>query len=195
MSNRAFGFKPTRHLTGGVGGKHTQRFQKSTSGSDAELIYVGDPIKLNSDGTVSRWLVADVSAAAGQLIGVAAGFKNGSQGRAKTHGLPDQQPTISLTADTDWVEVYTDPHQVYEVVANATATQALIGAAFNVDVTARTTAAGISGYKLDAASSARAENPFQVVGISPLERTLTSAASGRVEVIVNNGLFKTNSQV
>ena len=195
MSQTAFGFRPSGNLTGGAGAIQTRRFQKSSDGTDDELIYVGDPIKLNADGTVSRLLVADYSAAAGALVGVAVRIMTSEDGKPKTHSLPAQHPNISLTADTDWIDVTTDPNIIYEVVGNAAATQASIGAAFNVDVTSRNTAAGISGYKLDLASSSRTTAPFKVIGVSKRTLTHVSADSGLLEVIVNNGIFNTNTVV
>lgn len=195
-SNRG-GLVPVRSLNG----RHdpiTNRYKKTTEGDDTALIYVGDPLALNADGTVRALKAADTTAAAANYIGVAARIFINQDGRSRVHGLPDQHPNISVTADADWIDVYDDPDQVFAARTSTSAGMSEVGNTTNITTTARVTAAGISGVQLDLSTSAAiAQNPFRIVRVSTdnLENGELGDAEGRVEVIANNHVFRSTGAV
>lgn len=185
-----FGFRPVRHVNGN-NCFNTTRMQKGDTTTDAGLIYVGDPVKLLAGGGVSRLLPADSSAAANSPVGIVARVYTNADGKTRTHGLPDQHPNISLTANADWFDVYVDPGIVYEATNVVAAVIADVGRSVNVTAGARVTAAGISGYGLDTAATATSTNPFRIVQISRSSLdSHSSAESGKYEVIFNNHVYK-----
>ncbi len=182
------GFRPIRHLAG-HNTFSTQRFQKSTTADDTTLIYVGDPVKLTS-GKVVRYMSTD--GGVGQaVLGIVARVLVSEAGRAKVHSLTvnGQHPDISLTADADWFDVYVDPGIVYAVNCDVSAGSGSIGAACNVKVTGRNTAAGISGSRLTLSGTANAG--FKIIGMIPaIGESSVKSALGNVECVVNYGITK-----
>lgn len=190
------GLTPVRTL-GGKSSFRLESYQKSTAGGDESLVYVGDPVKLNADGTVQRLVAADTSAAAASFIGVVEGIAQNEEGQPRVHALTNgTNPRISATADADWLRVCVDPDVVYAARIAGSAGQSQIGSTVNVTTTARVTAAGISGTILDATVSAAGENPFRIVNLSVdnLDGQV-SDSKGRVEVIANNHAFRGTTSV
>lgn len=183
------GFTPVRTLNGD-NIFQTQRFQKWTGGNDRALIYVGDVVAVTANsGMVKRYV--STSANLVPPVGVVARVLINEAGRPRVHSLPDQHPNISLSAQTDWLDVYTDPGIVYECFTDASAGSSMIGTTMAVTTTARVTAAGRSGMILNATNIVSAVGPFKVVGISEFQLgSRLSDADGRVEAIINYGLFK-----
>lgn len=189
------GFRPYRNLTGGSVSFPSRRYQKSAAGTDAELIYVGDPVVLNTDGTISRLVATGVSATGinRPVLGVAGRVFKDEVGTPYTHSLPTKHPDISNTSDADWLDVYNDPNQIFLVNADTSAAQSLIGQNVGIKVTSRNTASGGSGSRLDTTVSASNFNPFKIWGIASNTGTQVGATSGEVEVIVNYHIAKINS--
>lgn len=185
MSIPRGGLYPVRHLNGN-GGFQTQRMPKETGENDASLIYVGDAVRLLS-GKVIRYMAADVSSSiAPAVFGVVARVLVNEAGRPRVHGLPDQHPNISLTANADWLDVYTDKGIVFAARIAGSAVNELIGSVLNVATTARVTAAGISGTLLNATAVSGDRGPFTVVAVSDFDLDGGgSDAAGRCEVIMN----------
>lgn len=184
------GLYPTRSF-GGDASFQTQRVRKDTGDGDASLIYVGDAVRLVS-GKAIRYTAGDVSGSvAPTVFGVVARVLVNEDGRPRVHGLPDQHPNISLTADADWLDVYSDPSIVFLARIAGSATNELIGSVLNVASTARVTAAGISGTMLNATAVSGDRGPFTVVAVSNFD--LNGGASdlgGRCEVVMNYNAFK-----
>lgn len=183
------GFTPVRHLHG-LNCFQTQRFQKNTAGDAGltSLIYAGDVVTVTADGTIKAFTNVSASRA---VLGVAARVLINEAGRPRVHGLPDQHPNISLTAQADYIDVYTDPAIVYECFVDTSAAQSMIGQGFNVLATARVTAAGRSGHLLGTAAEVSAKAPFKVIGVSDFSlATRAGDAEGRVNAIVNYGILK-----
>jgi len=174
-----------RHLNGN-GGFQTQRIRKDSGENDASLVYVGDAVRVVS-GKAVRYLATDVSSSiAPPVFGVVARVLVNEAGRPRVHGLPDQHPNISLTADADWLDVYTDKGIVFAARIAGSATNEFIGTVLNVASTARVTAAGISGMMLNATAISGDRGPFTVVAVSNFDLDGGgSDAGGRVEVIMN----------
>lgn len=185
MSLPRGGLYPVRHMNGD-GDFQTQRIQKDSTPpkADEALIYVGDAVRLLS-GKVVRLSAADTSATGPGVFGVVARILRDEAGRPRVHGLPDQHPNISLTADTDWLDVYTDKGIVFAARVAGSAGNGLIGSGLNVAATARVTAAGISGTMLNATAVSANTAPFMVVGMSNFDLDGGGDTGGRVEVIIN----------
>ena len=192
MSIPRGGFWPVRHLNGGATFQTTRIRKDSTPPKlDEALIYVGDPVRVLS-GKAVRISAADCSALSCGLFGVVARVLVNEDGRPRVHGLPDQHPNISLTADADWLDVYTDPGIVYSCRVAGSATNELIGSALNVASTARVTAAGISGAMINATAVSANTGLFVGVAVSNFDLDGGgSDAGGRMEVVMNYGPLKT----
>lgn len=189
------GLTPVGHQNGSFDFR-TQRFAKAAGGtSDANLIYVGDIVRLDSSGQAVRVLAADTSASGGVfggVLGVVAGIYLDEAGKPQVFGLPTQSPRIALSADVRYLDVYVDPGIIYAARTAASAGASFIGKTMNITTTARVTAAGISGVQIDSASSAASENPVKVVAVSEYQLdTRQGSASGVVNVILNNVWTKT----
>ena len=191
MSLPRGGLYPVRHMAGEASFQ-TQRVAKDTGAGDASLIYVGDVVRLVS-GKAIRYLSTDVSSSiAPPVFGVVARVFVDEAGRPRVHGLPDQHPNISLTANADWLDVYSDPGIVFAAKIAGSATNELINSVLNVASTARVTAAGISGTMLNATAVSGDRGPFTVVAVSNFDLDGGgSDAAGRCEVVMNYNLFKT----
>lgn len=189
----AKGFTPSRHITGD-NSFTTRRFQKITGGNDSALLYVGDACYIDANGQVSRLTSAQVTAGAGVIgVGVVAGIYTDSAGTPRVHGLPDQSPRISLSAQADWVDVYIDPNIVFVGTISTSAGLTNMGQNCTVSAGARVTAAGQSGMELAVLTSAiSSEAPFKIVGIGPFDLSTPNqgSSSGQVEVVFNNNWLK-----
>lgn len=185
MSLPRGGLWPVRHQSGEASFQ-TQRVKKETGENDASLVYVGDAVRIVS-GKAIRYTAGDVSGGvAPPVFGVVARVLRDEAGRPRVHGLPDQHPNISLTADADWLDVYTDKGIVFAARIAGSATNELLGSVLNVAATARVTAAGISGTMLNATAVSGDRGPFTVVGVSNFDLDGgASDAAGRCEVIMN----------
>lgn len=190
MSLPRGGLWPVRHLAGDASFQ-TQRIAKDVGSQDASLVYVGDAVRLVS-GKAIRYLATDVSSSiAPPVFGVVARVLRDEAGRPRVHGLPDQHPNISLTADADWLDVYTDYGTVFAGRIAGSATNELIGSVLNVASTARVTAAGISGTMLNATAVSGDRGPFTVVAVANFDLDGGgSDAAGRCEVVMNYNSFK-----
>ncbi len=189
MSLPRGGFWPVRHLAGEASFQ-TQRLRKETGAQDQSLLYVGDPVRLIS-GKAVRLTANDTSATGPGVFGVVARILRDEAGRPRVHGLPDQHPNISLTADADWVDVYTDPGIVFATRVAGSATNELIGAGLNIASTARVTAAGISGAMINATAVSANTAPFRGVAVSDFDLDGGgSDAGGRIEVVMNFHPYK-----
>jgi len=189
------GFWPVRNQTGD-GQFQTVRMQKDTGENDASLIYAGDPVRVVS-GKIIRYTAGDTSANVGPLIfGVAARFLRDEAGRPRVHGLPDQHPNISLTADADWVDVWADPNIVFASRVPNSAADTLIGTYHTVATTARVTAAGISGTIVASGAVSGDRAPFVIVDVANFDLDGgKNDAGGRVEVMMNYHMTKTPADI
>lgn len=191
----AGGFRPVRTLDG-LNCFPTIRKPKGTGATDKELIYVGDVVGLNADGSVSRIVATDVSATgiARPVFGVVAAVFKDEAGTPYTHSLPTKHPNISNSADADWLDVYYGDNIVYLANIDTSAAFSLTGQAVGIKVTARTTASGISGMMIDASVSASSFNPFKILGIADTELVTNAGSStGYVEVIPNYSFSKSTN--
>lgn len=190
MSLPRGGLYPVRHMNGS-GDFQTQRVQKDSTPTKADeaLIYVGDPVRIIS-GKAVRLSAADTSAIGPGVFGVVARILVDEAGRPRVHGLPDQHPNISLTANADWLDVYTDYGIVFAGRATGSAGNGLIGSGLNIASTARVTAAGISGTMLNITAVSANTAPFVCVGVSNFDLDGGGDTAGRIEVVINRTPLK-----
>jgi len=190
MSIPRGGLWPVRHMTG-AGVFQTQRIRKDSGADDSSLVYVGDAVRAVS-GKAIRYTAGDCSANVGPpVFGVVARVLVDEKGRPRVHGLPDQHPNISLTADADWLDVYTDPGIVFAARIAGSATNELIGSVLQIATTARVTGSGISGTMLNATPVSGDRGPFVVVAVSDFDLDGGgSDAGGRCEVVMNYSSLK-----
>lgn len=189
----AGGLVPVRHITGD-NSFTTRRFKKTGAATNEALVYVGDVVYILADGSVRR-LVATPSAANGPtMVGVVANIYTDEQGTPRVHGLPTQHPNISLSADTDFLDVYIDPGIVYAANIGTSAGGSDIGSNAQVSAGARVTAAGQSGTTLAVTTSA--DGVFKIIGMSQFQLgTRQGNTNGDVEVIVNSQWLKSTTSV
>lgn len=190
MSIPRGGFWPVRHLNGN-GSFQTQRLAKETGANDASLLYVGDPVRIVS-GKVQRYLSTDVSSSvAPPVAGVAARILRDAAGRPRVHGLPDQHPNISLTADADYVDFYSDYGIVFATKAAGNVSAASINTVVNVTTTARITACGISGTIIANAAVSADRGPFVITEVSDFDiDNQENDTGGRIGVVMNYNIWK-----
>lgn len=114
-TNAPQGFKPTRHLGGGV--IRAAEYLINTSGTTGfnDNIGSGDPVILNADGTL------EIAAAGGNIFGIF----NGCQYLASDGSVQFSRNWVASTAVKTGSEikayVYTDPMIAYEIQANTAA--------------------------------------------------------------------------
>lgn len=193
----AGGFVPVRHITGD-NSFATRRFKKTGAATDQALIYVGDPVYILTNGDVRRLTAAEVTAGAGIVgAGVVARVLRDEKGTPRVHGLPDQHPNISLSADTEYLDVYIDPGIVYQANIGASAGASMIGQNATLSAGTRVTAAGLSGSELSLATSAASnEAPFRIVGMSQFSLdTQQGNAAGNVECMFNTHWLKSTANI
>ena len=200
----ANGFVPTKTL-GGSGSYNTVRFSKNASATGADArIAIGDPVRLTSNGTVEKFLTADVSAAVGSFLGVVNGIAKANG--APKHHRPEQSSSVSLSADTtDLFDVIVDRNVVFSVETQLSAQTAVSAAKFigqtvnvaflsasgNDDKLGKSTA-----YVLPYTATSGEFAPFKVIGISDTVQEATNGVTNTnqvFQVVANFGVFNGNT--
>lgn len=121
-------------------------------------IYVGSPVTIAADGTLTA------TAVAGTCVGVFLGCEYVPTGQRPSGGYwPASQ------AATQIVAYYTDdPYTVYEMQANGTIAQADVGSQINTIALAGSTTTGQSLLALDTATLTNSANgTFRITGLTP----------------------------
>ncbi len=179
MVDDPLGFRPVRNLGGGVGFRSHRYVVSSGNGQD---LFIGDAVKLIGG------FVEAVSGAGEEGIGVLKAVYTAT-GRPLTFNQPDNGPfRQGANSAANVVDVYDDPHIIYQVQANATAAQVNIGQVANLSAGTGNTNTGLSGHELNiadatAAGSANAAGPtFRIVSLAAVELGVFSSGND-VEVI------------
>ena len=175
-TSRRNGFVPCRSLTGGQTFR-TGMYQTSTN--LVRTLGIGDPIVAVS-GYVQRWTTANASS----FVGVVRAVYNSNK-RPTTFNQPTLGPYLPAST-AGWVEVYDDPHITYTVECVTSIGQSLMGLPTDVNISALTSATGISGFHLQTATASDISGNFRIIGLAPSELAVTAAGSpnNRVEVAV-----------
>lgn len=196
------GFRPVRH-THGVVSFPTRRFEKDTSGAtDANKLVVGDPVRLDQSGKVFKYLATDASAKQGQYVGIVARILDNNE-KPKTFSQPTRSAQVSLTADSDFVDVYTDPQIVYRVNVDVTSLNtATIGAVATVTASTSSISAGdLTGrsptfLSTGSVITSGATPPFRIVGLTQrVDATVSGGGVQEVEVIANDHMYNSTTGV
>ena len=181
-TNAPFGFRPVRHLTGGV--IRTGDEYRLASGT-ANAIFYGDPVKVLATGYLDR-------AAGGEtnLIGIFAGVRwTDADGTPRFQkNWPAAQATQgSLDA---YAMVYDDPNIVYAVQAKTGTNAALTHFGNNADFeySAGDALSGVSRSVLDISAAGASAANFRILGLSQLP-TNSFGDSAILEVRFNEHLL------
>ena len=189
------GLRPIGHLTGGAGGCFkTVRYEKTTDNE----IFPGDPLRLLGTGLVERMNAASASSTPAQraCLGIAARVVASRDGKPKTFDSSGKS-IYSPSAASDWIDVYIDSGIIYEGIFHASAGQTEIGSLVGVSAstTAKVSAAGQSGFVLQADVSGTDNDTFRVIDISPRsldQLTDKGDSAGKISVVINNHAFGQN---
>ena len=142
-----FGFRPVLMMGSAYNGQGQQ--QMSIASNETNSIFMGDPVVLNANGSISRG-----SSAGAELVGIF----NGCFYTDPT----TQKPTFSnhypgaIVADDIVANVISDPDVIFEVkVDDANGGRAQVGSTANIATyAAGSTKSGISGVALDGSTFA-----------------------------------------
>ena len=186
-----FGLKAARHLFG------QNTFQTgvfTVDDNNPKAIWMGQAVALASGKVVEH-----TSTSTSPILGVVKACYTGTKNRPRTFSQPDNGPFIPMSTRA-FVEVYTDPFIVYEVVGDSAASDASIGQLCEIVASpSGNPKTGISDMQMDTSTMAAqtsANNqtlPFRVVGLAMRERT--PAGSGYadrqvVEVVINDHVYR-----
>ena len=180
-----FGFRPVLMMGSAYQGQGQQ--QMTIASNETNSIFMGDPVVLNANGSISRG-----SSAGAELVGVF----NGCFYTDPT----TQKPTFSnhypgaIVADDIVANVITDPDVVFEVKCDDTnAGQAQVGSTCNIATySAGSTKSGISDVAIDGTTFATSSaSNFAVVGLStdPDNDDFT-AANANILVRINKHQYR-----
>lgn len=110
LTNTPFGFRPHRHLTGGV----IRADEYTIASAYATDIFSGDPVKAISDGTIQQ------AAAGDRILGIFGGVQYvASDGSVEFRSYWPASTAIKA-GTTAKALVYTDPNITYEVQSGGT---------------------------------------------------------------------------
>lgn len=185
-----FGFRPVLMLGSAYQGQGQQ--QMTIASNETNSIFMGDPVVLNANGSISRG-----SSAGAELVGVF----NGCFYTDPT----SQKPTFSnhypgaIVADDIVANVISDPDVVFEVKCDdANAGRAQVGSTANIATyAAGSTKSGISGVSIDGSSFATSNaSNFAVYDLSTdPDNSDYTAANANILVRINKHQYRDTTGV
>ena len=188
MANQdaAFGFKPTRHLTGG----QIRTEEYAIAANHGTSIFNGQVVEAVAAGGIEQAAAGDV-----QSIGVFGGcfFTDPSTSKPTFKAFYPASTNASDIVAT----VYADPYIVYEAQHDGTGTAAMNNSAFDFTGTSGSTLSGQSTSEIDTSSSGTSGG-FKQIGISKdPENSDTGSANANAYVVFNTGehVFKLTTGV
>lgn len=191
------GFWPVQNLTG----KNAILQQYRVSAAADKAYFIGDPVRIKSNGRVTNFATSTSSGGA-DLLGVVQGvFKDPGNNTDPLKPLTFNQPTNGnfLTTSTEgWVTVNVDKDQVYVAQIDVSISAGLIGSTVKVSAGAPNTKVGRSGYTLGGATiGTTSDGQFKIVGIydNDLTGRGDKASGNAVKVILNGSLFTTTTGI
>ncbi len=180
-----FGFRPVLMLGSAYQGQGQQ--QMTIASNETNSIFMGDPVVLNANGSISRG-----SSAGAELVGVF----NGCFYTDPT----SQKPTFSnhypgaIVADDIVANVISDPDVVFEVKCDdANAGRAQVGSTANIATyAAGSTKSGISGVSIDGSTFATSSaSNFAVYDLSTdPDNSDYTAANANILVRINKHQYR-----
>ena len=175
-----FGLRPVYHPSG------LDRASAYTIASAyGTTIYKGDPVILNTNGTVT------VGTAAAALLGVFAGCEYTDATGKPTYSpfYPASQSILAGTTITAWV--YDDPTIVYEVQSQGSVAQTAVGDEADIVYAAGSTATGISACPLNTTlAGAGNQKQFRITGFSLAPDNAVGDSFTVVQVTLANTQFR-----
>ena len=188
MANKdaAFGFKPTRHLTGGL--IRTEEYAIAANYGTA--IYTGQVVEAVAGGGIEAAAAGDT-----QQAGVFGGVFYTDPDTSK----PTFKPFYAASTNASDLKatVYADPYIVYEAQHDGTGTAAMNNSCFDFVGTGGNTTTGQSTSEIDTSESGTSGG-FKQIGISTdPENSDTSSANVNAYVVFNTGehIFKLTTGV
>ena len=178
MANKdaAFGFKPTRHLTGGK----IRAEEFAIAANYNTNIFNGQVVEAVTAGGIEAAAAGDT-----QQLGVFGGvfFTDPSSGKPTFKAFYPASTNASDIVAT----VYTDPYIVYEAQHDETGTAAMNFGGFDFVGTSGSTLSGQSTSEIDTSSLATSGG-FKQIGISKdPENSDTGSANANAYVVFNTG--------
>ena len=188
MANKdaAFGFKPTRHLTGGL--IRTEEYAIAANYNTA--IYTGQVVEAVAGGGIEAAAAGDT-----QQAGVFGGVFYTDPDTSK----PTFKPFYAASTNASDLKatVYADPYIVYEAQHDGTGTAAMNNSCFDFVGTGGNTTTGQSTSEIDTSESGTSGG-FKQIGISTdPDNSDTSSANANAYVVFNTGehIFKLTTGV
>ena len=187
MANKdaAFGFKPTRHLSGGLIRAEEYAIANNASAS----IFGGQVVEAVAGGGIEAAAAGDT-----QQLGVFGGVFYTDPTTSK----PTFKASYTQVAAADIVAtVHADPNIIYEVQHDGTGTSAMNNSAFDFTGVAGSAITGQSTSELDTSTSGTSGG-FKQIGISKdPENSDTGSANANAYVVFNTGehVFKLTTGV
>ena len=188
MANKdaAFGFKPTRHLTGGK----IRSEEYAIAANHGTSIFNGQVVEAVAAGGIEQAAAGDT-----QQLGVFGGcfFTDPSSSKPTFKAFYPASTNASDIVAT----VYADPYIVYEAQHDGTGTAAMNNSGFDFVGVGGSTTTGQSSSEIDTSTSGTSGG-FKQIGISKdPENSDTSSANANAYVVFNTGehVFKLTTGV
>lgn len=186
-----FGFKAARHLFG------QNTFQTgvfTVDDNNPKAIWIGQAVTLASGKVVEH-----TSTSTTPILGVVKATYTSTKNRPRTFSQPTSGPFIPMSTRA-FVEVYTDPNIVFEVVANSAASDANIGHLCEIVASpSGNNKTGISDMQISQTTMAAQTSvnnqtlPFRVVGLAMRERAPAGAGYADrqvIEVVIHDHVYR-----
>ena len=188
MANKdaAFGFKPTRHLTGG----QIRAEEYAIAANYGSAIYTGQVVEAVAGGGIEAAAAGDT-----QIAGVFGGVFYTDPTTSK----PTFKPFYAASTNASDLKatVYADPYIVYEAQHDGTGTAAMNNSAFDFTGVAGSDLSGQSTSEIDTSTSGTSGG-FKQIGISTdPDNSDTSSANANAYCVINTGehIFKLTTGV
>ena len=188
MANKdaAFGFKPTRHLTGG----QIRAEEYAIAANYGTAIYSGQVVEAVAGGGIEAAAAGDT-----QQAGVFAGVFYTDPTTSK----PTFKPFYAASTNASDLKatVHVDPYTVFEAQHDGTGTAAMNNSCFDFTGVGGNTTTGMSTSELDTSESGTSGN-FKQIGISKdPENSDTGSANANAYCVFNTGehIFKLTTGV
>jgi hypothetical protein len=191
--SRVNGFRPVKHVTGAPynGGANIY----FVPASDGTALYVGDPVVLAGDASVTGIATVTKAAASATCLGVVVGVINAKQdpvtGALTTGSIALDTPVYRAASTAQFVLVEDSADVVYEVEGTTggstyTYLSADVGLNAGFNLGAGSTSTGVSGSSLDLATKATtATLPWKILGtVQRVDNESVSGTSTAVKYLV-----------
>ena len=189
------GFIPVKHVTGAPYNGQANIY--AVAASDATAIFVGDPVKITSDGDAQGIQIVTKATAGAALLGVCVGVINSKfdpiAGKMSSGSVALDTPQYRAASTAQYILVADSPDLLYEVEAvtgsNSAYAFAVADIGLNADLAtvAGSTTTGTSAAALDMATKAvTATLQWKIMGVVQRPDNEITGNSTKVLVKINN---------